>query len=154
MKPIHPDEKYLQVTNNRRFCQGPDGYFLLLKLLMSVITAHNMMMKANKSLYVTMIPSPFCKVPERMAQPPTNSLGKHIILSKSSFPYFTISCVQFLGQVGIFVWNIDEMGGKWYYHLRGATDRRLARLTFYVTLKVTAKFARLGRLFSFAIVSA
>ena len=87
-----------------------------------------------------------------------------ILQSRFSFPKFyhiicpifwtgATSCVQFLGQVGNFVWNIDGMGGKWYYHFRGATDRRLARLTFYVTLKVTAKFVRLGRLFSFAIVS-
>ena len=82
---------YLQVTNNRWFCQGPDGYFFCLKLSASVITAHSMMIKENKSLYVTMIPSPFCKVPERMAWPPSRSLGKSILL-----PRYDLKFIWFL----------------------------------------------------------
>lgn len=50
-----------QLRNNRLLYQEQDDYFLYLPLLTSVITAHNMRTKVNKSLYVITVPSPSAK---------------------------------------------------------------------------------------------
>lgn len=45
---------------------GQDGYFLCLSFLTSVIMAQIIIVKVNKSVYVTIYTTPFRKVSERM----------------------------------------------------------------------------------------
>lgn len=45
---------------------GQDGYFLCISFLTSVIMAQIIIVKVNKSVYVTIYTTPFRKVSERM----------------------------------------------------------------------------------------
>lgn len=74
-----PEYKFQAIEIAVHFSQEQDGYFFL-SLLASVMTAHSIITKVNKSLYVTIIP-PLPKDSERVESRPTGCLGKYIILS-------------------------------------------------------------------------
>lgn len=82
-----PGNSYLVIKNSCQLTRE-DGYFLCL--LTSVMTAHNMMIKVNKSEYVTIQTTPFHKTGSGWSTS-SGCLGKCIILSKLNVSMLFIS---------------------------------------------------------------
>ena len=85
-----PDPANLNRTKNSRQLTREDGYFLCL--VTSVMTAHNMMTKVNKSEYVTIQTTPFHKTGLGWSTS-SGCLGKCIILSMLNVFYIYIMMI-------------------------------------------------------------
>lgn len=81
MQAIRSGVRILSCKNRPTLSRELDGYFLCLKLLTRVMMAQIIITKVNKSEYVTITPSPFCKVSERMARTALSAPRVSILLS-------------------------------------------------------------------------